>query len=109
MKVRSIAFTTIVAVGWSALVFLATTSSGCAYIEKVDATNPSAVAPAPGFPCGQVRVYCGQDDAGAATCCPEYTTCGAEGRSCPADSCCYIGSDGTGVGTRRPTAMGHVQ
>ena len=87
---------------------IAASLAACAFIEHADPVNPQAVTPSPGFPCGQVRVYCGNDDAGA-MCCPEYTTCGAEGRSCPADSCCYIGSDGTGVGTRRPTAMGHVQ
>jgi hypothetical protein len=39
-------------------------------------------SPPPG-PCGDYRISCGDG-----TCCFDYEVCG-DGRTCPADSCCY--------------------
>jgi hypothetical protein len=66
-------------------------ANNCAW----DQPNQGAFKPQPGAPCGNVEHEC-FDDAGNFNhaCCPVNTVCGGGmgSASCPADSCCFIGT-----------------
>lgn len=74
----------------------------CAEVNKLDPTIPSTATP--GQPCGPIDVVCYNASGKPDGCCNEYDTCGGGFPSvgCPADSCCYVGSDATMAAHRKP-------